>query len=329
VVISRTPLRISLAGGGTDLPDFYRENEWGAVTSTAIHSYVTICVAPKFDGGVRAAYSIQDSVDTVLEIKHSIIRECLRWCGIKSGIEVMVYSEIPGNSGLGGSSSFTVGLLNALYAYQGKQISRWKLAEDAHGIERFFCGVPVGKQDHYIAAFGGTRHFMFSEERDMWEEEKKGKVKTLRGIGLKGRLDKHLLLFHIGKFRSAEVILKDLRDRIDEHDKILQAMREHAVRMYKALKFYGTQDDPGKIIQEGWKYKRLLSPYISNEYIDSLVYRVLDAGATGAKIGGAGGGGFLVVWADPSTHENIRAKLGLREWPVKTEAPGSKIIYAD
>lgn len=328
MIVSRTPLRISLAGGGTDLPDFYRFHEWGAVTSTAISAYVTIIVAPKFDGRVRAAYAVQENVDEASKINHPIIRECLKWCEIKHGIEIMSHSDIPGNSGLGGSSSFTVGLLNALCAFQGKQVSRYKLAENAHSIERDHCGVPVGKQDHYIAAFGGTRHFIFSRKGDICGDEKKVMVKTPIG-NTRSILNRHLLLFCVGVFRGADVILRDMRDHVDERAWTYKEMREQGVRMYRALKFFGIDKNPGDIIRDGWERKRRLSRQISSDHIDGLVHKAIGAGATGAKVGGAGGGGFLIVWAERDKHDSIRAALGLREWPVRAGAPGSQIVYAN
>jgi len=320
MLISRTPLRISFAGGGTDLEDYYKTG-YGAVTSTAIDRYIYVAVNPKFDDKIRASYSKTELVDTVDGLEHGIMREALKLAGVRGGIEIATIADIPsGGTGLGSSSSLTVGLLNALLAYKGVTADHAKLAKNACEIEIEKLKEPIGKQDQYIASYGGLRYIRF--DRD-------GSV-AVENVGcsddVKRKLEQNLMLFYTGVMRKAGSILKDQREKIPDRLAALDRMRSQAKEVRDCL-MKGNVDGVGRILQETWELKKSLAGGISNPEIDGIYEKAIKAGATGGKITGAGGGGFLILYCPAEKQDSVRKALkGLKEVKVRFDAEGSRII---
>jgi D-glycero-alpha-D-manno-heptose-7-phosphate kinase len=322
VIITRTPLRISFAGGGTDLPSFYRQYGGGAVTSAAIDKFVHVLVNEKFDRSIRVAYSRTENVERLEQIEHGLFREGLRSTGLTEALEIHTVADIPGEgTGLGSSSTLTVGLLNALYAYRGVLKDPAELAEEACRIEIERLGGTVGKQDQYIAAFGGLQHFEFRPDD------------TVRASPIplsaadREALSDHLSLYYTGITRQAEGILKDQDRRTEANQAALRRMREQAGEAREAI--LGCRFERlGALLDEGWQLKRTLSGGISNDAIDRMYGAARAAGAFGGKITGAGGGGFLLLVHPPEQSHQISAALS--EWrrlPVRITAEGSRILF--
>jgi D-glycero-alpha-D-manno-heptose-7-phosphate kinase len=326
MIITRTPLRISFAGGGSDLPAFY-EQELGAVVSTAIDKYIYITVNPKFDHKIRASYSITEIVDTIDDLKHELIREALYLLDVKQGIEITSISDIPSQgTGLGSSSSYTVGLLNALYAHCGHMAGAERLADEACHIELDRCRKPIGKQDQYIAAYGGLQYIRFNPDGSVFTDPIMCSPVTRK------RLQTRLLLLYTGLTRSADNILTEQsrETRVNEAKRnSLRRMVSLADQLCEAL---GRDDIDafGEILHTGWLEKRKLATNISNSNIDDWYERARTAGAIGGKLLGAGGGGFLLLYADPAQHTDIcRALPELRPIPFHFCPQGSKVIYVE
>jgi len=313
-------------GGGTDLPAFYRAHG-GAVVSTAVDKYVYVTVNTKFDHRIRASYSITEIVDAVKDLKHELIREGLRLLGFEGGVEITTMSDIPSEgTGLGSSSSHTVGLLNALHAYLGHHADGLRLAEEACEIELGRCSKPIGKQDQYIAAFGGLQHIQFNHDDSVYVDP------VILTPETKQRLHSHLLLLYTGHTRSANTILYEQTRRMESSPDVVangMLLKKLAEEFLAELK-KGQLDRLGEIMHRAWLAKKQLAPGISNPLIDSWYDRARDHGAIGGKILGAGGGGFLLVWAHPTLHPAIiRALPDLRPVPFGFEAQGSKIVYVE
>lgn len=326
MIISRTPLRMSFAGGGSDLPAFYR-TEPGAVTSTTINKYIYITVNKKFDHKIRASYSVTEIVDTVDELKHELIRESLKLLDIDGGIEITSIADIPSRgTGLGSSSSYTVGFLKALYAYKGMHVGAERLAKEACEIEIERCGKPIGKQDQYIAAYGGFQHIQFNPDESVFVDP------IIYSKEAKENLEKHILLLYTGLTRSSTHILSEQKNNIEQHEDIRQTLR-NMVKLAKELRDALTRnelDSFGEILHAGWIEKKKMASNISNSNIDEWYERARKHGAIGGKILGAGGGGFLLFYAPPEKHEYIiRALPELRPTPFRFEPQGSKIIYVE
>jgi D-glycero-alpha-D-manno-heptose-7-phosphate kinase len=326
MLISRTPLRISFAGGGSDLPAFYRE-EPGAVVSTTINKYIYINVNKKFDHGIRASYSITENVENVDELRHVLIREAMKLLGLTGGIEITSISDIPSQgTGLGSSSTYTVGLLNALYAYSGRYAGAERLARAACDIEIERCGKPIGKQDQYIAAYGGLQYIQFNPDESVFVDP------IICGPATKRRLQERLLMFYTGVTRSANHILEEQRantERDGDRRRTLRAMTRMAQDLRAALS-NDDLDSFGAILHEGWLLKQQLATGISNRRIDEWYSRAREHGAIGGKILGAGGGGFLLVYAPVERHAEIIAALPeLSPMPFAFEPQGSKIVYVE
>jgi D-glycero-alpha-D-manno-heptose-7-phosphate kinase len=326
MIISRTPLRISFAGGGTDLPAFYRQVP-GAVVSTAINKYIYITVNKKFDHQIRASYSITEMVDSIDELKHELIRAALRLVGIDGGIEITSISDIPSQgTGLGSSSAYTVGLLNALYAYQGKLVGAERLAREACKIEIDICGKPIGKQDQYIAAYGGLDYFRFLPD------EAVEVVPLLASREARDKIESHLLLLYTGMTRSADTILSEQSRNTQERTDTSTGLCRIA-NLAEEMRNAFIQNDLtefGCLLHEGWLEKCKLANGISTPTIDRWYNIALQNGALGGKILGAGGGGFLLIYARPDRHDAIRSGLPeLRPIPFRLEPHGSRIIYVE
>lgn len=326
MIITRTPLRISFAGGGSDLPAFY-EQEQGAVVSTAIDKYIYITVNPKFDHRIRASYSITEIVDSVGELKHELIREALYMLDIPEGIEITSISDIPSQgTGLGSSSSYTVGLLNALYAYKGHMAGAERLGNEACQIEIDRCRKPIGKQDQYIAAYGGLQFIRFNSDGTVFTDP------VICSTATRKKLQSRLLLMYTGMVRSANNILSEQSKATrsnDEKQASLRKMVGLAHQLTDALS-RDELDAFGEILHAGWQEKRQLVSGISNDYIDEWYQRGRAAGAIGGKLLGAGGGGFLLFYADPAFHADIcRALPELRRIHFNFAPQGSKVIYVE
>lgn len=321
MIITRTPLRISFAGGGTDFRDFY-ERDYGAVVSTAIDKYIYVVVKERFDDKIRIGYTQTEMVDSVDEIQHELAREAMRMVGITSGVEIATMADIPSEgSGLGSSSTVTVGLLHALYAHRGDIVPAEVLARQACQIEIGVLGKPIGKQDQYIAAYGGLRYFKFLP----------GELVESSPInldsGAKQRLAESLLLFYTGVTRQSSEVLAEQKSNIASKMAILTDMRRQADELARQLKI-GAVASIGQTLREGWLKKKQLASGISNPAIDELYDAAMSAGALGGKVTGAGGGGFFLVCTPPENRAAVRKRLAhLRELPISLERDGSKVIF--
>jgi D-glycero-alpha-D-manno-heptose-7-phosphate kinase len=324
MLISQTPLRISFAGGGSDLPAFYRQ-EPGAVVSTAINKYIYITVNPKFDHQIRASYSRTEMVDHVDELQHELIREALRLVGIEGAIEITSISDIPSQgTGLGSSSTYTVGLLNALYAYTEKLACAERLAREACHIEIERCGKPIGKQDQYIAAYGGLQFIRFNTDESVFVDP------VICAPDTRRQLQDGLLMLYTGMVRSADQILNEQshNTQTDERKRAtLRRMVGLAEQMREAL-VCNDLSGFGELLHAGWMEKRELASGISKPCIDAWYERARAHGAIGGKILGAGGGGFLLFYAPPKRHQEICDALPeLRPVDFCLNPQGSKLIY--
>jgi D-glycero-alpha-D-manno-heptose-7-phosphate kinase len=322
VIITRTPLRISFAGGATDLPSFYRAHGGGAVTSAAIDRYVHVLVNKKFDRSIRVAYSKTENVERLEDLQHPLFREAMRLTGLHEAIEVHTIADIPGEgTGLGSSSTLTVGLLNAFYAYQGILKEPAELAREACEIELNRLGGSAGKQDQYIAAFGGVEYFEFRPDDSV-------RVAPIPlSTADREKLSDHISLFYTGVTRKAEDLLQKQSARTTENRGSLQRMRELAGEAREAIA-RGDHARLGAILDEGWTLKRGLSGGISTETIDAQYVAAKAAGAWGGKITGAGGGGFLLLVHPPErSHEIARALAPMERLSVRITPEGSRILF--
>jgi D-glycero-alpha-D-manno-heptose-7-phosphate kinase len=324
LIVTRTPLRVSFAGGGTDLAEFYAREE-GAVLSATISNYIYVTVkshSPLFNERIRLNYSRSEEVDHVDEIENDIARECLRFMEIGPPIYISTVGDHPASAGLGGSSSFAVGLLHALHAYRGERVSAGQLAEEAAHIEIDVLGQPIGKQDHYAAAFGGLNFFSFRPTGTVTVEQQrlpKGALRELFGS---------ILMFWTGhQPESKSVLTEQKRNTLEKLDSLRQ-MREHAHVLHSMMSNGPVDpDEVGRVLDETWRLKRGLSSTITNEQINQWYERALDAGASGGKILGAGGGGCLLFVVPPAHHDSVRQALSeLTEVPVGFEAHGSRVL---
>ncbi len=321
MIITQTPLRISFAGGGTDFREFFTKHG-GCVVSTAIDKYVYTIVKKRFDNRIYINYSKKEIVDSVDQIQHELVREAMRKTGVKDGIEISFLADIPSTgSGLGSSSSVTVGVLNALYHYQGIAPPAEKLAEEACEIEIDICGKPIGVQDQYIAAFGGLRFFDFKKDGSVVP------VALNADESLRDDLDAHLMLFFTDRTRKSETILSEQKKNIPEKEKILRQMASEARGLKKALETGGYYQ-VGRALRRGWEHKKKLASKISDPQLDLWYRKALDAGAAGGKISGAGGGGFFLLFVPPNNRQKVRQALSdLQEMPTHLERDGSKVIF--
>lgn len=324
MIISRTPLRMSFVGGGSDLPVFYRKHG-GAVVSTAINQYVYITVNPKFDQGIRVSYSRTEEASKVDRIRHPLVREALKLTGIEGGIEITSVADIPAKgTGLGSSSSFTVGLLHALHAHSERHASAEQLARECCEIEIERCQEPIGKQDQYAAAYGGLNHIRFLPDDSVIVEPIICKRETLH------KIQDRMLVFYTGLTRSASEVLRRQQTSLRGGRKKQNAMKR-MVQLAEDLKSELQRNNVealGEIIHENWELKRSLSDGISNPQIDAWYSKARAAGAQGGKLLGAGSGGFLMFCAPKEQHDAITRSLSdLRRMDFRFEPQGSKIIF--
>jgi D-glycero-alpha-D-manno-heptose-7-phosphate kinase len=326
MIITQTPVRISFLGGGTDYPDYYRRHG-GATLATAINQYTIITVhrlTQFVEHRVRVHYSQIEAVQRIDDIRHPSARECLRLLGIEGGVEIHYVSNLPARTGLGSSSSATVGLLLALHAFKGERVSREQIAAEAIRVEQEMIRERVGSQDQFICALGGFRHLQFHTD---------GRISadpiTLHGDRLKA-LEARLLLLYTGIQRNAHEVLEEQIERTQSghntHDLAeLMALVQHGVEV---LASGGDLSDFGRLLHEGWQIKRRLSSKVSTSWIDRIYQRALDAGALGGKLLGAGGGGFLLLYVEPDNRARVRQALAeLPEAVFAFESTGSRVIF--
>jgi len=314
---------MSFVGGGSDLPVFYRKYG-GAVVSTAIDRYIYVTVNKKFDDRIRISYSRTEDAKSVDRIRHPLVREGLKLTGLDGGIEITSIADIPSKgSGLGSSSSFTVGLLNALHAYAGRHTGADQLAREACEIEIERCGEPIGKQDQYAAAFGGLNLIQFNSDDSVSVEPVICRRETVH------QLQAHALIFYTGITRSASGILKHQSSVLATEKKKCDVTRKMvglARTMCAELRKNKT-DTFGEIIHEGWLLKKSVTGGITTDAIDRWYQKARHAGAIGGKLLGAGTGGFLMFYAPPERHDAIAAALKLRRMEFRFEPQGSRIIF--
>ncbi|CAN5895604.1 GHMP kinase [soil metagenome] len=324
LIITRTPLRVSFVGGGTDLAAFY-EKEPGAVLSTAINRYVYVTVkrhSDLFFEPIRLNYSRSEEVNHVGEIKNNISRECLKFLDIEPPIYVSTVGDVPASTGLGGSSAFTVGLLNALHVYRGERVTAGQLADEACHIEIDVLEEPIGKQDQYAAAFGGVNLFTFKSDGRVTVEHQQARNGSLR------TLFDSMLMFWTGHQRDASGVLSEQRENTASKFARLRAMRDQVDELHAVLSRPDTDvREIGALLHDGWEMKRELASAISNTRIDEWYGRAVEAGAEGGKLCGAGGGGFLLFIVRPEHQDAVRGALEeLVELPVEQETHGSMIV---
>ncbi|MFO1478205.1 MAG: GHMP kinase [Verrucomicrobiota bacterium] len=324
MIISKTPLRMSFVGGGSDLPVFYRRHG-GAVVSTAIDKFIYVTVNKKFDERIRVSYSRTEEARTVARIRHPLVREAMLMLGVTGGVEITSIADIPAKgTGLGSSSSFTVGLLNALHAYAQRHAGAEKLARESCAIEIERCGEPIGKQDQYAAAFGGFNFIEFHPDDTVTVEPILCKRETVR------RLQEDTIVFYTGLTRSASALLKTQQAALASERAKQKAMKR-MVALARELRAELQNNNVrafGEIIHENWVLKRSLSGGVSNGQIDGWYEKARRAGAVGGKLLGAGSGGFLMFYAPRERHEAIAAALSdLRRQEFRFEPHGSRIIF--
>lgn len=327
MIITRTPFRISFFGGGTDYPIWYKENE-GAVVSTTINKYCYInCryLPPFFNYKYRIRYTSREEAIDISDIKHPSVRECIRFLDLGRGIEMVHTSDIPAQSGMGSSSAFTVGFLNALYALKGEIITKRKLATDAIHVEQDIIKENVGSQDQIAASYGGLNRIEFGGSDDPEFQVYPITV----GKDKLDLLQDHLMLFFTGFSRNAPDIageqIKKTPERKDELKRIFDMV-------YDAIDILNSSDSNiaefGELLHESWKIKRGLTNKITNPQIDEIYDSAMQAGALGGKLLGAGGGGCILFFVEPELQQRVREKLkNLLYIPFEFENLGSKIIY--
>lgn len=321
MILTRTPFRISFGGGGSDLEACYSVQP-GAVLCTAIDKYMYVAVKEHFGPDFRVSYSRTEFATTIEAIEHPIVRECLRFVGAPKPLEIVSMADLPANAGMGSSSSFAVGLLNALHATAGRLRTPEQLAREACHIEIDRLQEPIGKQDQYIAAYGGLQFIQFQPDGSVFVEPVVCPEKTYRA------LTRRLLVFFTGRTRPARQVLESQRSNTPEHLPVLRELSSIARAMRDLLGAGGDLAEFGRLLDCAWEAKKSLEPSITNGHIDGIYERGRRAGALGGKLLGAGGGGFVLFFCEPERQEALRRELaGLTEVPVSMEPEGSRIVY--
>ncbi len=323
MIITRTPFRISFVGGGSDMETFYSKSQ-GAVLSTTIDKYMYISSHKFFfPDQIRVKYSQTETVGSIDELNHPLLREALRKSGISGGVEVSSIADIPAGTGMGSSSSFTVGLLHNLYAIRRKYVAHEQLAAEACEIEIDILGEPIGKQDQYAAAFGGLNILYFNPDGSVKVEPLyiKNEVYT--------KLQENLVMYYVGNQRKASDILSEQKKNAGKDEKFntLKSMVSLVFDLRECL-YNERLDDFGKLLHENWILKQRLASQISNDDISSIYELALKNGATGGKLLGAGGGGFMLFYCEKSRQQKLNDALSsLRKFEFNFEREGSKLIY--
>jgi D-glycero-alpha-D-manno-heptose-7-phosphate kinase len=327
MIISRAPLRISFFGGGSDFPEFFN-SESGAVLASAIDKFSYVTASPfhsgLFDYKLRVSYSKGEQVKCLDEIQHPVFRECLRYCNLESDIELHTVADLPSFTGLGSSSSFTVALLNTLYAYQGKNISPLQLAYDSIYIERKILKEWVGIQDQVTAAIGGFNLLEFFAEDDVRVHPIPIELNRIQ------ELEAHIFLLFTGIKRSAQSIERQKIQRIDGLTKSLTSIKKMAYKGLDLLTCNHSLEGFGLLLHQAWIEKKQLADVVSNQEINRLYNQGLEAGAWGGKLLGAGGGGFILFIAPPEAHKQLVHEFtGYQVVACKLNAPGAEVIYSN
>ena len=325
MIITRTPLRISLGGGGTDLPSYYSQHE-GFLVTAAIDKHVYIMVNPRFERSLRISYSQTEIADSVDEVKHPIVREALRFLGLETGLEIVSIADLPANSGLGSSSTFTVGLLHALHVYKREPVTPKQLAEEAFHIEAEVLGEPIGKQDQYAAAYGGI--IAMDIDRD-------GTVDVTRlelPDGLVQDLEHSLTLWYTGLRRAASEVLagqsKSLSNSTSDPTLAMHEIKQIGFQIRDALA-EGEFHRIGELMDVHWENKKRLAGNVSSGTVDRWYAMAKDSGAVGGKIIGAGGGGFFMFYTPSQSKTRLRQSMsgeGLQELRLGFDFDGSKLV---
>jgi D-glycero-alpha-D-manno-heptose-7-phosphate kinase len=323
MIIARTPFRISFAGGGSDLRAYFRHRA-GAVVSTAIKRYMHVIVNQRFDNSVRVAYTKTEIVGCAGEVRHDLVREAMRHTGVETGVEIATIADVPAGTGLGSSSSLTVGLLHSLCAYQGRFRSPEQLARDACHIETEVLGRPIGKQDQYAAAYGGINYIQFNPDETVFVQPVICPVNTRR------ELEERLLMFYIAARDDNSTLLEEQQQRTTE-DAQARAILDCMVRLAQETRDALQRDDLdsfGALLEENWILKKRMHPGMSTPHIDRWYALAREAGALGGKILGTGGAGFLLMFCAKGMQAPVRAVLereGLRYFPAEFDPEGSKV----
>ena len=324
MIITRAPFRVSFCGGGSDLPSFY-EKYGGCVLSTTIRKYMYLTIHNYFDKDrIVLKYSKTENVNDFDKIEHRIFKQCLKEFNLK-GVELSSMADIPAGTGLGSSSTFTVALLQLLYTYTGHYVSRYKLAKEACNIEIEKLGEPIGKQDQFAAAFGGLKFYEFMPNGFVNVEP------IIMSYESYEKLEKNLKMFYLGGVHSASSILKEQSKNIKAEDKAsTQRKMCEIARMLKEELQNNNVDAMGELLHENWMLKKSLASGISNEAIDDIYERALKAGATGGKLLGAGGAGFMLFYVPEDKQGNVREVLkDLREMDFEIDNSGASIVMTD
>jgi D-glycero-alpha-D-manno-heptose-7-phosphate kinase len=325
MIVSRAPVRFSLGGGGTDLPSYSREHG-GFVVAAAVDKFLFVCVARRFHANIRLAYSETEIVETVDEIRHRIFREGLRLTGISGSVELHSLADIPSNSGLGSSSSFTVALLNGLHAFKREFVSAEQLAREACQIEIDTLKEPIGKQDQFIAAYGGISAMTFNRDGSVDVERLPLREEVI------DELESNLVVYYTGVERAASSVLKEQATSIVENrDAAVQRMHriKELGRETKRILLAGELDQYGEMLHEHWMNKRKLAPNMTDSSLDEHYEAARKAGAIGGKIMGAGGGGFFLFYVrapERRAVHDVLAARGLRPMRFRFDFDGARIV---
>ena len=325
MIVVRTPLRMSFVGGGSDLPSYYKQMG-GAVLSTSVDKYMHVIVNQKFDDSIRLSYSVTENESCVQQIKHPIVRNTLELLNIKGGIEIASISDIPSQgSGLGSSSSYTVALLHALYAYKGYKASKEELGRLSSHIEIYLCGDKIGKQDQYAAAFGGLNLIEFNKDDTVSVKPIICKRSTIK------KMEESIVVFYTGRTRSASNLLSEQSSNMKQASK-RDLMSEMVSLVYDMRDLLENDDvEPlGELLDKNWQLKRQITTGVSDTQIDSWYNKGILAGAKGGKLLGAGNGGFIMFFAPKEKHPDIMAAMqDLQMVPFSFDDSGSQIIFSD
>jgi D-glycero-alpha-D-manno-heptose-7-phosphate kinase len=325
MIVSRAPVRFSLGGGGTDLPSYSREHG-GFLVAAAIDKFIFVCVARRFYNNIRLAYSKTELVDSVDKIEHRIFREALRYAKLESGLELHSLADVPANSGLGSSSSFTVALMNGLHAFKREFVPTEQLADEACKIEIDILKEPIGKQDQYISAYGGITAFTFNKDGSVEVERVPMKEESVMD------LENNLLIFYSGVERAASVVLaeqgKQITTNKDDAVNRMHRIKELGYETRKLL-IEGDIDRYGELLHEHWTNKRKLASKMTDSVIDEHYEAARKAGAIGGKLMGAGGGGFFMFYVRPADKRRVYEELvarGLRPLRFRFDFDGARIV---
>ena len=326
MIISRTPFRISFFGGGTDYPSWY-QHHGGAVLATSINKYCYLTcryLPPFFDHRIRIVYSRIEDCETIEQIQHPVVRASLLHRDISLGMEIHHDGDLPARSGMGTSSSFTVGLLHALSALKGEMASKCQLAEESIFIERDVLKETVGSQDQVIAAYGGFNHVVFENNGNIVVNPITVHPEKL------SELNEHLLLFYTGIQRSSSEVASTYANTLISKEQQMHEICDMVKEGISILAGNSSIEDFGMLLDHGWQSKRSISPTVSNQEIDSIYENAIQSGAVGGKLLGAGGGGFILICASPNNHARIKDRLKqLTHVPFKFDSSGTQIILFD